>query len=111
MAYFRWRRNSIRLNPLNATKASVEGSGTSVIIISPLGEPLGLATPETSARSIIADKSMMEPPPPPAVKGPAGKPAPGPAFGAVKAGPPGPAPAPAPAGDNQWVAASDNETT
>ena len=51
----------------NATVAQVEGSGTAVIIISPFGESLGLATPETSARTIIVDESMMElPPPPPA---------------------------------------------
>src|ERR1017187_3935669 len=64
MAYFRWRRNSIRLNPLKPTKARVVGSGTGVIIISPLGGPLGLATPETSARTIIAEESRMDPPPP-----------------------------------------------
>src|ERR1039458_3932116 len=64
-AYFRLRRNSIRDNPLKPTKARVVGSGTGVIIISPLGKPSGLATPETSARTIIADESMMEPPPPP----------------------------------------------
>ena len=37
---------------------------TVVIIISPLGEPSGLAMPEIAERTIIADESMMEPPPP-----------------------------------------------
>ena len=58
MAYFRWRRNSIRLNPLKPAKAKVEGSGTGVIIISPLGEPSGLAMPETSEMVATEDESM-----------------------------------------------------
>ena len=62
MAYFRWRRNSKKHNPLKPARASVVGSGTAVIIISPLREPSGLATPETSASTTIADESMMEPP-------------------------------------------------
>ena len=64
LAYFLWRRNRNKDNPLKPAKTNVVGSGTAVIIISPLGEPPGLATPETSARTIIADESMMEPPPP-----------------------------------------------
>jgi hypothetical protein len=31
-AYFRWRRNSIRDNPLKPAKASVVGSGVGVIV-------------------------------------------------------------------------------
>ena len=62
LAYFLWPRNSNKDNPLKPAKTNVVGSGTAVIIISPLGEPPGLATPETSARTIIADESMMEPP-------------------------------------------------
>jgi hypothetical protein len=68
MAYFRWRRINIKDNPLKLARAKVVGSGTGVIIISPLGEPLGLAMPETSERTVIADESMMEPPPPPPLK-------------------------------------------
>src|SRR5262245_29754015 len=60
------RRNSNKDNPPKLTKANVVGSGTAVIIISPLSEPSGLATPETAAKTTIADESMMEPPPPPA---------------------------------------------
>jgi hypothetical protein len=48
----------------NASNDRLVGSGTAVIIISPLGESSGLTVPETSARTIIADESMMEPPPP-----------------------------------------------
>jgi hypothetical protein len=58
LAYFRWRRNSRRDKPLKPAKASVVGSGTAVIIISPLGESSGPRTPETSARSSIADESI-----------------------------------------------------
>jgi hypothetical protein len=50
---------------LTASNAKAEGSGTGLIIISPLGEPLGLAMPETSATIIMVDESIMEPPPPP----------------------------------------------
>src|ERR1700690_920416 len=63
-SYFR-RRNSSKLKPPKPTTASVVGSGTAVIIISPLGESSGLAMPEISARVALADESMMEPPPPP----------------------------------------------
>lgn len=52
------RRNSSRDNPLKPAKASEVGSGTAAIIISPLGEPTGLATPETSVRTAIADASI-----------------------------------------------------
>src|ERR1700681_3845229 len=41
------------------------GGGNAVIIISPLYGASGLRMGETSARIVIADESMIEPPPPP----------------------------------------------